>query len=184
MNALAGGKFANGAITAAFSWAFNDEREHGDNELTISDEGLQAIADHEGFSPMIYKDQAGYDTIGYGHKLHPGETKQYKDGITREQAWKLLRQDVRAAEQAVRRNVTVPLHQNEFDALVSFTYNVGVGNLANSTLLRQLNAGNYGAAADEFLRWNKVTINGQKVVSPGLVNRRAAERCMFLGGKC
>lgn len=94
----------------------------------------------------------------------------------------LLRQDLTVAETAVRNSVNVSLTQNQFDALVSFTFNVGGRNLRNSTLVSQLNAGNYSGAADQFLRWNKVRVNGQLTPSGGLSNRRSAERCMFLGG--
>ncbi|MHB8474104.1 MAG: glycoside hydrolase family protein [Gammaproteobacteria bacterium] len=174
---MGGGKFANGASTAAFAYLFNNSMHR-----SISNSGLQSIANSEGFSSTIYPDQAGNDTIGYGHKLAPGESAIYANGITRDQAFELLRQDVGVAALAVNRLVTVPLSQPQFDALVSFTYNVGSGNFASSTLLQQLNRGNYSGAAGQLLRWNRVTINGQSVVSDGLVNRRADERCMFMGG--
>ncbi|MHB8746299.1 MAG: glycoside hydrolase family protein [Gammaproteobacteria bacterium] len=174
---MGGGKFANGAATAAFAYLFNNSMHR-----SISNAGLQSIANSEGFSSTIYPDQAGNDTIGYGHKLAPGESALYANGITRDQAFELLRQDVGVAALTVNRVVTVPLSQPQFDALVSFTYNVGSGNFASSTLLQQLNRGNYSGAAGQFLRWNRVTINGQSVVSDGLVNRRADERCMFMGG--
>jgi GH24 family phage-related lysozyme (muramidase) len=174
---IAGGDAAQGAAWAAAAYLFNELA----HPMRTSSAGLQAIAGHEGFSPTIYQDQAGYDTIGYGHKLTAGEAGLYSNGITEEQGLALLRQDVRTAELAVNRLVNVSLSQSQFDALVSFTYNVGSGNFANSTLLQQLNSGNYAGAADQFLRWNRVTINGQSVVSDGLTNRRIAERCMFGG---
>jgi len=179
-SALTGGKFANGAITAAFENAFNQQS--GRPRQSISNAGLQSIADTEGFSETVYQDQAGNDTIGFGHKLAVDEAGSYSDGITRDQGLQLLRQDISGAERAVNRLVTASLSQSQFDALVSFTYNVGSGNLASSTLLRQLNGGNYAGAADQFSRWNRVTINGQSTVSDGLTNRRANERCTFLGG--
>jgi len=179
LSELGGGNFANGASTAAFGYLFN-QAAHA-SPMRTSNAGLQAIAGYEGFSPTIYQDQAGYDTIGYGHKLTSGEAVLYSNGISKEEGLALLKQDVRTAELTVNRLVDVPLSQSQFDALVSFTYNVGGGNFATSTLLQQLNSGNYAGAADQFLRWNKVTIDGQSVVSDGLTSRRTAERCMFTG---
>ena len=181
---ITGGKFANGAVTAAMAQLFNQENSARNTATQTSDAGLEAIMEHESFIETIYNDQAGYPTIGYGHKLTAAEIKSgvYADGITKEQAIKLLRQDIGIAEAAVRNNVTVPLTQNQFDALVSFTYNVGAGNFRSSTLLMQLNSRNYSGTANQFSRWNKVTIDGVKTVSPGLSNRRSAEMCMFQGG--
>jgi lysozyme len=76
--------------------------------------------------------------------------------------------------------VTVDVSQGQFDALVSFVYNVGAGAFENSTLLEKLNAGDYRGAFDEFERWNKVTVNGEKIVSSGLVKRRRREQELFL----
>ncbi len=175
---LGGGKFANGALSAAFVHLFNGEAR---KDLRTSISGYKIIMEHEGFMPMIYEDQAGYATIGYGHKLNPGEADLYKNGITKEQALALLKQDVAKAELAVNQLVFVPLSQSQFDALVSFTFNVGRTNFANSTLLKLLNNGNYVGAAEQLLRWNIVTVDGQKIVSKGLVNRRFSERCLFIG---
>lgn len=138
---------------------------------------IDFIAQHEGFRSRIYKDPYGYPTIGYGHLLREGEEELFKNGITREQALELLQQDIREAEKAVNLFVKVPLTQNQFDALVSFTYNVGSGNLKKSTLLRKLNEGDYMGAADEFLRW--VGKQSQKPL-PGLQRRRSEERKIFL----
>lgn len=90
----------------------------------------------------------------------------------------MLLNDVQRFEPEIERLVTVPLSQNQWDALVSFTYNLGAANLEWSTLLRKLNAGDYAAAADQFPRWNK---GGGKVLV-WLVRRRAAERDLFLEG--
>lgn len=95
--------------------------------------------------------------------------------ITQQQADDYLRRDVRQFERAVARQVRVPLTQGQFDALVSFAFNLGEGALAQSTLLRLLNAGDYAGAAAQFDRWNKA---GGRVL-PGLVRRRAAERALF-----
>lgn len=122
--------------------------------------------------PKAYTCPAGVLTIGYGHtkNVQPGQV------ITEEEAEALLRADCADAEAAVARLVKVPLNQSQFDALVSFTFNVGAGNLERSTLLRRLNAGNYERAADEMLRWDR---GGGRVLK-GLTLRRDAERALFL----
>ncbi len=98
--------------------------------------------------------------------------------ISQQEADRLLSQDLQRFEAGVERNVKAALTQNQFDALVSFCYNLGVGNLQKSTLLKKLNAGDYKGAGDEFLKWNKA---GGKVLT-SLVRRREAERNMFLAG--
>lgn len=142
----------------------------------LSQAGLDAIKAHEGWSASVYLDSAGLPTIGYGHLIKSGE--KFTAPITQAQGEDLLRQDVASAEASVRKVVTVPLTQGMYDALVSFTYNVGGGALGNSTLLRLLNAGDYVGAAAQFLRWNKAA--GVEV--RGLTSRRTAESEMFKGG--
>jgi lysozyme len=132
-------------------------------------------------------------TIGYGHKIRPkeGHSKIFDKPIDESIAQQLLAIDVGDAEDAVRRHVKVPLTQNEYDALVAFTYNVGEGKpkekdgsggsgLAGSTLLEKLNAGDYDGAAKEFPKFNKGRVGGKLVVLPGLVNRRAEEKQLFM----
>ncbi len=97
--------------------------------------------------------------------------------ITESQAVQYLTDDLEKFESAVNRLVTVDLSQNQFDALVSFVYNLGEGNFASSTLLRNVNAQQWQQAADQLLRWNRA--GGQ--VLAGLTRRRTAERSMFLG---
>ncbi|OJA63828.1 hypothetical protein BGV68_01930 [Burkholderia ubonensis] len=125
----------------------------------------------EGFSATPYRDANGY-SIGYGHFIKPGESFTSIDQATAQQ---LLMQDVSTAQQAVVRYVTVPLNQNQFDALVSFAYNVGVGAFASSTLLSQLNAGNYGSVGTQMQRWT----HSAGSVSPALVTRRQSEIQQF-----
>lgn len=143
--------------------------------MELSAAGLQLIERSEGFSSSVYNDVAGIPTIGYGHRVLPGES--FPNGITQAQAQAILANDVRNAEAAVQRLVTVPLTQNQFDALVDFTYNLGSANLASSTLLKDLNAGNYDAAANQILLWDHA---GGKV-QPGLQVRRQAEFTLFTG---
>ncbi|MEQ9946617.1 lysozyme [Pectobacterium aroidearum] len=141
---------------------------------TINEAGLDLIKSFEGLKLTKYLDTAGKWTIGYGHLILPHEN--FDNGITLQEADLLLRQDLKTAETGVQHYVNVDLNGNQFGALTSFTYNLGVESLETSTLLRLLNQGNYGAAADQFPRWDK---DGEKVVE-GLLRRREAERALFL----
>lgn len=153
--------------------------------MKVSDGGVAFVARHEGIVLRAYDDFApakelkpgdavkGTLTIGVGHTgpdVHIGQT------ITEAEAMALLRADLGTAEAAVNRLVTVPLTQNQFDALVSLVFNIGEGNFSKSTLLRRLNAGEREAAAGQFGRWNK----SKGVELAGLTKRRAAERELFL----
>ena len=138
-----------------------------------SPRGIGLIKQFEGLRLTAYQDMVGVWTIGYGHTgpdVKPGLT------ITQQQAEQLLINDLVQFERRVNDLVTVQINQNQFDALVSFAYNLGVGALQKSTLLRLLNAGSYKPAADEFPRWNRA---GGNVVA-GLTRRRYAERQIFL----
>lgn len=142
--------------------------------MQLSEYGLNLIKHVEGLSLQAYQCSAGVWTIGYGHAsgVSPG------DIIDEAQADIFLRQDVAASESTVMRFVTVALSQHQFDALVSFVFNLGSGNFAASTLLKRLNAGDYSGAAEEFPRWVHA---GGKPLS-GLVRRREAERKLFMEG--
>lgn len=141
--------------------------------MVMSKAGLQVLKMAEGFRRHIYKDAAGLPTIGYGHRLLAEES--FPEGISEDEASKLLSADLQWAEQSVLRMVKVALTQGQFDALVDFVYNLGVARLAESTLLHLLNAGDYEAAARQFLLWDKV--NG--CVSPALLRRRQAELTLW-----
>lgn len=140
--------------------------------MRTSQRGLSLIKSFEGLRLQAYQDAVGVWTIGYG------TTRGVNAGmkISKEQAERMLLNGVQRFEPEIERLVAVPLSQNQWDALVSFTYNLGSANLESSTLRRLLNSGDYAAAADQFPRWNKA---GGKVL-PGLVRRRAAERDLFL----
>lgn len=139
----------------------------------ITDEkGLELIKQFEGLRLAAYLCPAQVWTIGYGHTAGVMQG----DVIIEEQADAFLRHDLAASELAVSRRVTAPLNQNQFDALVSFTFNLGAGNFSRSTLLNKLNVGDYAGAGDEFLRWDRA--GGEKL--PGLTRRREAERDLFL----
>ena len=135
-----------------------------------------------------YLDPVGIWTIGWGHAITfqgrflKGEADRaqvlalYPQGITMAQAQSLLQSDLMNAGRDVSSVVSVALNDNQFGALTSFTFNLGIGNLKSSTLLKKLNQGDYQGAADEFGRW--VMADGKPF--PGLVKRRAAERALFL----
>lgn len=142
-------------------------------EMSLSKEGLKLIMRWEGLSLKAYLCPARVWTIGYGHT----RTAQAGMHIDEVKATALLYEDIERFQEAVRRLTKVPLTQYQFDALVSFTYNVGIEAFRKSTLLRYLNDGKYGLAASEFKRWTRA--KGRKL--PGLVNRRRNEREMFEG---
>jgi lysozyme len=141
----------------------------------ISKTGLDLIKRFEGFSPTVYICPAGYPTIGYGHVVKPHEREVFASGITTEQAEALLRQDVQTAERAVLHLITVPLTDGQFDALVSFTFNLGAGALQRSTLRRKVNRGDHATVPAEFRKW--VWAGGRKL--EGLVRRRGAEAYFY-----
>ena len=146
--------------------------------MQTSDKGIALIKEFEGCKLTAYQDSVGVWTIGYGW-TQPVDGKPIRAGMTikQETAERLLKTGMVSYESDVSRLVKVGLTQGQFDALVSFTYNLGARSLSTSTLLRKLNAGDYTGAAEEFLRWNKA---GGKVLT-GLTRRREAERALFLG---
>ena len=141
--------------------------------MELSAKGIAFIENAEGCKLSAYLDQRGIPTIGVGHTLGV----KMGDTCTQEQADQWLAEDTEVAQHAVNTLVTVPLNQNQFDALVSFTFNVGVGSFKSSTLLSLLNQNAYAGAAQQFLKWNH--ING--VENEGLTKRRQAEQAMFVG---
>ena len=144
--------------------------------MKTSNPGVDLIKGFEGKRLKAYDDGVGIWTIGFGTIKYPNGLRVKKgDTCTESQAEQYLRNDLVVFENAINRLVKVPLNQNQFDALASFTYNLGEGNLSKSTLLKKLNAKDYKGAAAEFPKWNKA---GGKVMQ-GLVNRRAKERKLF-----
>ncbi|HCW3086593.1 TPA: lysozyme [Enterobacter hormaechei subsp. steigerwaltii] len=145
--------------------------------MQTSEKGIALIKQFEGCKLTAYQDSVGVWTIGYGW-TQPVDGKPIRAGMTikQETAERLLKNGLVSYESDVSRLVKVGVTQGQFDALVSFTYNLGARSLSTSTLLRKLNVGDYTGAADEFLRWNKA---GGKVLN-GLTHRREAERALFL----
>lgn len=142
--------------------------------LSTGAAGLTLIKSFEGLSLEKYRDAVGKWTIGYGHLILPNEN--FTQALTKLEAEDLLRADLGMTERGIHKYVTVDLNQNQFDALVAFAFNVGLGNLQSSTLLRLLNQGLYQDAADQLPRWNKAGGN----ILAGLTRRRDAERALFL----
>jgi lysozyme len=141
--------------------------------MKINDKAIEVLKKFEGLSLKAYRDSVNVLTIGYGHT-----GMDVLDGlnISQEQAEELLKKDLDRFEKGVSNLVLVPLTSNQFSALVVFSYNVGLGNFQNSTLLKKLNAKDFIGASAEFSRWNKA---GGRVLN-GLTTRREAERQLFL----
>ena len=139
--------------------------------MKIGERGLALIKEFEGVRLAAYLDSVGVPTIGYGHT----KDVQMGDTCTPEQANEWLREDCEDAENCVNSAVSVPLTECEFDALVSFVFNLGCGNFRKSTLLRKLLDSDYDGAAIEFRKWDKA--GGQ--VLAGLTRRRLAEARLF-----
>jgi lysozyme len=150
--------------------------------MNVNDAGLELIKEREGYLLALpdgrcttYYCPAGKLTIGWGctEGIKPG------DIWTKDQAEAALRRELAKHEAAVMRLVSVNLNENQFSALVSFSYNVGSGNLQKSTLLKKLNKGDYPGAQKEFVNWNKATVDGKLVELRGLSIRRAQEAALF-----
>lgn len=141
--------------------------------LALGKDGLELIKSFEGCVLKVYLDAIGLPTIGYGHLIKPGESFTK---ITQKEAEELLKSDAQIFVDGVNKLLEVSVSQNQFDALVSLAFNIGLGNFEKSTLLRLLNAGDFAGAALQFVRWNKA---GGKVLA-GLTRRREAETKLFL----
>lgn len=154
--------------------------------MITSQLGKKFIVRKEGYTPYVYADPNGDATVGPGLFLHKGpptraEVERYgtraRPKISRVLYFGMLDDALISRERAIRRFVNVPINQAEFDALVSLIYNIGEGNFASSTVLRELNLGRRARAGVAFLRW----VNGSNGPLPGLVIRRAQERRIFRG---
>lgn len=163
-----GGKMHTGPVKEPVS-VHTEAAGHAPSSMSISESGVKMIEGFEGLRLTAYQDAGGVWTIGYGHTggVRPGEH------ISQAQAEAYLKSDLGWAQSAVRRNVHVPLSQNQFDALVSLTYNLGAGGYGG--LLHDLNAGNYAKAQQDF----HLYVHAGGRVLQGLVNRRNKEAALF-----
>jgi len=134
--------------------------------------GIELIKFFEGFKDTTYICSGGHPTIGFGHKILANEI--YKQ-ISYSDALNLLKKDMFIAEKSVLKQISTPLSDNQFDALVSFTFNLGGAALQRSTLRQKINYAVYEDAGPEFLRW----VYAEGKISPGLINRRKAEYDLF-----
>lgn len=156
-------------------------------KYSLSQSALNLLKQLEWFSPVVYLCPAGKPTIGYGHVVKSNE--RFLRPITQAEGEALLRGDCETAETYINAtaagkgslNGGYTLTQNQYDALVLLVFNIGVANYKSSTLLKCLQDGDKAGAAAQFLVWNKITVDGKKQVSNGLVNRRAREQALFLG---
>jgi lysozyme len=139
----------------------------------VTEDGLRLIRRFEGFSAVPYLCPAGYLTVGYGHVVK--NPAAFRQPITEDEATEILVLDIQKAEKAVLRLITVPLSDGQFDALVSFTFNLGSGALQRSTLRRKVNREDHDEVPAEFLRW--VWAGGRKL--KGLIRRREAEAALY-----
>ncbi|NNP73790.1 lysozyme [Acinetobacter defluvii] len=144
--------------------------------LQVSPQGRELICSFEGLALTAYDDGTGCWTIGYGTTRYPDQTPvKAFDTCSVQQANSYMQHDLQKFENAVTQSVKVLLNQNQFDALVSLSYNIGINAFKNSTLLRYLNVADYQKAAQQFDVW--VYANGKRM--QGLSNRRAVERALF-----
>lgn len=145
--------------------------------MIVSNSGVDLICEFEGEQLIAYDDGVGIWTIGFGTIKYPDGVRVKKgDTCTLEQAKEYMRHDLIEFEHTVNISVKVPLNQNQFDALVSLAYNIGSNAFKSSTLVKELNTGDYQGAADQFNVW--VNAGGKRM--QGLVNRRAKEKELFL----
>jgi lysozyme len=144
----------------------------------INASGLHIIKQFEGWSATPYRCPANIPTQGWGFTrlLNGSKVKMDSPALSKEEAEVILKHELNHFERGVRRLVNVKLNHNQFSSLVSFSFNLGLGNLQNSTLRMKLNRDDYDGAADEFPKWRKA---GGRILK-GLVRRRAAERSLFL----
>ncbi|OTG81891.1 lysozyme [Acinetobacter sp. ANC 4558] len=179
---MSGGKLTQKQVNATDKLISFDQHAVNDmlgiiDQKTVSDFGINLICGFEGKRLAAYDDGVGVWTIGFGTTIYPNGQKVKKgDTCTEIQAKQYMQNDLKKFEHIVNEAVTVQLNQNQFDALVSLTYNIGSGAFEKSTLLKKLNTGDYQGAADNFDRW--VNAGGKRL--QGLVNRRAKEKELFL----
>ena len=147
------------------------------DQMAVSLFGVDLICDFEGKRLVAYDDGVGIWTIGFGTTIYPNGIRVKKgDTCTEAQAKVYMQNDLKKFEHAVNDAVNIPLNQNQFDALVSLTYNIGAAAFSKSTLVKKLNAGDIRGAADQFDVW--VNAGGKRM--QGLVNRRSKEKLLFL----
>lgn len=150
------------------------------DDMKSSPKLIDFVCGWEKFAAKPYRDQGGLWTWGYGHLQKKGETLPSR--INEQEGARIMAMDLMEAERAVRKGAKVKLSQQQFDALVSLAFNCGAASVTGSTLVGLLNQGWVEKAAEQFLRWNKVRVNGVLTESKGLTKRRIAEQRIFVEG--
>lgn len=151
--------------------------------MKLSESGREILVREEGKRLAAYRDHVGNWTIGAGQTTIRGRPVQAGDKLTEAEYEQLLGERIAEFEGALNAYVKVPLTQAQFDALFSWTWNVGIGAMRDSTLIEKLNAGDYAAAADQLLAWDRVTVDGVRRSDPFLAARRQRERARFLASE-
>lgn len=147
--------------------------------MIISSRGISFLEDREGYRERAYRDEGGIWTVGFGTTWIDNRRVKFDDFCDKIQATVWLMDDIDSAQDAINKYLKNQVTQNQYDSLVSLTYNIGIDGFKNSTLLKTINKG-AEIYKDLFLRWNKVTIRGKKVISKGLTNRRKLEYELFI----
>jgi len=145
--------------------------------VKINQAGIDLIKGFESLALKPYTDLAGHLTIGYGHKILPGERFSI---ISKTEAENILIDDLEKAEKQTDALLSVKLNPNQYAAIISFVFNLGSGAFRGSTLRKHLNAGDFNAAAGQFHRWVYAGAAGKKIKYKGLIVRREAERKLFI----
>lgn len=148
--------------------------------MNISPNGLEFLKEREGYKEVAYKDEGGVWTIGYGTTWIENRRVRLGDTCTKIEAQIWLLDDIKNVEEVLNLFVKRRINQNQYDSLVSLTYNIGIDAFKKSSLLKTLNKRVADVYGDLFFRWNKITIKGKKVLSKGLLNRRKLEYTLFI----
>lgn len=183
-----------GSPTTCISPLIHDEESAGPGDLSlpeeVSEQGLGFISQFEGLQGTMYNDPAGHCTIGYGHLVHYGNCNGdsseeiFRNGVTLDEALDLLRADLKNVAEDLGLYVGVPLTQEQFDALVSLSMNVGFPELESTGFFTVLNQGDYQGAADQMLEYVFAhNAQGEVTYLHGLARRRELERNLFLFGQ-
>ena len=147
---------------------------------SVSPAAVNLIKEFEGFKERAYLDTDGTPVIGYGLSRINGERVQLGDRISVEEANSALKSQLQVIQQELEEAIAVELSDRQLGAIASLSFNAGVNQIENSTLVKKINAKDYYGAANEFLRWNKANVGGRLEQLPGLTRRRQAEKQLFL----
>lgn len=162
-------------------WSFSDDglKFLAYRESSIINGKYKGMDVRDGFILQVYDDGYGYPTVGLGYMVRPEDKLKIGDKITIDRAKNFLKQHLKELEGFMNKTVKVPLFQHEYDALISFAFNIGSGNFNKSSVLKALLQGNYKSIPDRLMEYDKVRVNGKLEASKGLINRRRKESDLF-----